>query len=91
MFGGVLNLATSDSFETDGTYGDKTDTYKLALYWATNRRMWSLSRNIEMTITMDDDVQGNLPVTVCYLGTYRYWDLPPRTIGISRNIVGLEN
>lgn len=91
MFGGVIDLATSETFEAAGAYEDKTATYKLALYWATNRRMWSLSRSIEEAIAPEDDCHLSLPVKINHIGTYRYWDLPLQTIGICRDFVEVED
>lgn len=76
MFGGVMELASGGDFEVTG-YDDKAATWKLALYWATNRRMWSLSEDIEENIDLDDEGDlRDLPVRIEYIGTYPYWDLP---------------
>jgi len=63
-FGSLLEA--SESFEADGddreSYADKAATWKLALYWATNRRFWSCSQSITEGIdpnehTQDPDVR----------------------------------
>jgi len=45
-FGALMD--TSESIETpDDTHEDKAATWKLALYWATEKKFWSCSRDIE--------------------------------------------
>jgi hypothetical protein len=53
-FGELLNVSSksSDSYETH----EKTETWKLALYWATNRRFWSISRGIQNAIDRDESL-----------------------------------
>jgi hypothetical protein len=58
-FGSLLDA--TDSFEQDDdereTYADKAATWKLALYWATNRRFWSCSKTITDGIDPNDHLQ----------------------------------
>ncbi|WP_245683195.1 hypothetical protein [Halovenus aranensis] len=58
-FGALLD--TTESFEQPederGSFGDKAATWKLALYWATNRRFWSCSKNITRGIDPNDHTQ----------------------------------
>lgn len=54
MFGGVMQMATAGNFDVAGAYAEKAATYKLALYWATDRKMWSISKDIEESIDLDD-------------------------------------
>ncbi|NHX41336.1 MULTISPECIES: hypothetical protein [Haloarcula] len=58
-FGSLLDA--TESFEQDAddreTYADKAATWKLALYWATNRRFWSCSRSITEGIDPSDHLQ----------------------------------
>jgi hypothetical protein len=115
----LLNDEELDADSHDG----KSALWKLAMYWATNRQFWSISRTIEEDIVLDDQldsevrrgvhdctktsvlyhsdladdghacypdldlqndrvqsavhdiVRGTL-VSVDYLGTFAYWDLP---------------
>jgi hypothetical protein len=59
-FGSLLD-ATESFEEPDDekreSYGDKAATWKLALYWATNRRFWSCSRSITEGIDPNDHTQ----------------------------------
>ncbi|RXK51772.1 hypothetical protein [Halorientalis pallida] len=58
-FGSLLDA--TESFETEDdereTYADKAATWKLALYWATNRRFWSCSESITKGIDPNDHTQ----------------------------------
>ncbi len=49
---GSLRAAASESFDDarDGSYADKAATWKLGIYWATGRRFWSISKDIERGI-----------------------------------------
>jgi hypothetical protein len=90
MFGGVADLATDGAFHVEGAYEDKAATYKLALYWATNRRMWRISRNIEEAID-PEETEVELPVQIRFIGTYRYWDLPSKTVAETRELASVED
>lgn len=48
-------LDDPDFEEKVATDGDKSTWWKLALYWATNRRFWSPSRTIRRDIKLDGD------------------------------------
>jgi len=58
-FGSLLDA--SESFEEDEdereSYADKAATWKLALYWATNRRFWSCSQSITEGIDPNEHTQ----------------------------------
>ncbi len=58
-FGSLLDA--TESFEQGDedreTYADKAATWKLALYWATNRRFWSCSQSITEGIDPNDHLQ----------------------------------
>jgi len=58
-FGSLLDA--TESFEQGDddreTYADKAATWKLALYWATNRRFWSCSESITEGIDLNDHLQ----------------------------------
>ena len=64
-FGSLLDLAESfeePDAEEHNAFADKAATWKIALYWATNRRFWSCSREITEGIktnehTRDPDVR----------------------------------
>jgi hypothetical protein len=90
-FGGLLDLATSEGFEADGKYAEKAETYKIALYWATGRKMWSLSRCIEEEIAPEEPEEVDLPVVVEFLGTYLFWDLPAHVLSAARPLAELED
>lgn len=90
-FGGLMNLATSEEYEAEGKYADKAETYKLGLYWATGRKMWSLSRDIEEEIAPEEPEEVDLPVVVEFVGTYLYWDLPAQVLSAARPLAELED
>lgn len=90
-FGGVLDLATGEDFEAEGKYVDKAETYKIAMYWATGRKMWSLSRDIEEAIAPDEPEEVDLPVVVEFVGTFLYWDLPAQVLSAARPLAELED
>ena len=52
-FGSLLGAAGTESYDGD-SYSDKVATWKLGLYWATNKRFWSVSRDIEKGIEKHD-------------------------------------
>lgn len=56
---GALRDAASESFEEsrEGSYADKAATWKLGLYWATGRRFWSISRDIEKGIERPESIR----------------------------------
>ncbi|QPV63181.1 hypothetical protein I7X12_00670 [Halosimplex litoreum] len=58
-FGSLLDA--TESFEAGDddreSYADKAATWKLALYWATNRRFWSCSKAITKGIDTNDHTQ----------------------------------
>lgn len=56
---GSLREASSDSFDDarEGSYADKAATWKLGLYWATNRRFWSISKDIEKGIERHETIR----------------------------------
>jgi hypothetical protein len=58
-FGSLLDA--TESFEAGDddreSYADKAATWKLALYWATNRRFWSCSESITEGINPNDHTQ----------------------------------
>ncbi|QRG24179.1 putative Rep protein [Haloferax virus Halfgib1] len=57
-FGSLLEASESfeDAKESD-SYADKAATWKLGLYWATGRRFWSISRDIEKAIERPEHLQ----------------------------------
>lgn len=82
-FGGILELATDGGIDVEGAYSEKSSAYKVAMYWATNRRLWSISRDIEQGIKVDDDEQ-DLPIRIRFLGAYPFWDLPSHVLLVAR-------
>jgi hypothetical protein len=54
-FGALLD-AGEESYDGDG-YADKISTWKLGMYWATNKRFWSVSRDIQKGIERHDHMQ----------------------------------
>jgi hypothetical protein len=58
-FGALLEETDSFAVSDDDreTYADKAATWKLALYWATNRRFWSCSETITRGIEPNDHTQ----------------------------------
>jgi hypothetical protein len=58
-FGSLLDATESfqKSDEERYSYADKAATWKLALYWATNRRFWSCSQNITRGIDPNDHTE----------------------------------
>lgn len=51
----LQNLESLDDPSWTGETQGKSAWWKLALYWATQRRFWSPSRNIRQRIKLDDD------------------------------------
>ncbi|MFC6863645.1 hypothetical protein ACFQGE_09235 [Halomicroarcula sp. GCM10025817] len=58
-FGSLLDATETfaESEDNRETYADKAATWKLALYWATNRRFWSCSKSIAEGIDPNDHLQ----------------------------------
>ena len=58
-FGSLLDATESfaESEDDRETYADKAATWKLALYWATNRRFWSCSKPITEGIEPNDHLR----------------------------------
>ncbi|WP_026190079.1 hypothetical protein [Halomicrobium katesii] len=58
-FGSLLDATESFEAGNDGreSYADKAATWKLALYWATNRRFWSCSESITEGIDPNDHTE----------------------------------
>lgn len=83
-FGAVLDLATSESFVAESTKGGNSAAYKIALYWATGKRMWSCSKDIEQAIKPEEDESEDLPIIIEFIGAYPYWDLPASVVSNSQ-------
>lgn len=83
-FGAVLDLATSESFEADGAYAEKSSSWKIAMYWATGKRMWTCSKEIEQAIEPEDDEPEDLPIVIEFVGAYPFWDLPASVVSNSQ-------
>ena len=83
-FGGVLDLATGESFETEGAYAEKSSSWKIAMYWATGKRMWTCSETIEQAIEPEDDDPEDLPIIIEFVGAYPFWDLPASVVSNSQ-------
>ncbi|MEA5407705.1 hypothetical protein VB773_09085 [Haloarculaceae archaeon H-GB2-1] len=58
-FGSLLEASESfaESEDDRETYSDKAATWKIALYWATNRRFWSCSKPITEGINPNDHLK----------------------------------
>ena len=82
-FGATLEVATDGGIDVEGAYEDKSAAYKVAMYWATGKRLWTLSKEIEAGIELDEGDEAPLPVVVRFLGAYPFWDLP---ISVTVNI-----
>jgi hypothetical protein len=54
-FGSLMEAAGTET--NDDSYAHKAATWKLGLYWATNKRFWSVSRDIEKGIEIPDSMQ----------------------------------
>jgi hypothetical protein len=50
VFGGLMQQVSSMGVPDDGRYEDKAASWKLALYWATERQFWSMSKDLEHAI-----------------------------------------
>jgi hypothetical protein len=59
-FGSLMESASMEVPED--SYQDKTATWKLALYWATQRRFWSLSRDTRHAITPNEHCRESADV-----------------------------
>lgn len=51
-FAGLLDESGEDLDDLDG-YGDKYQSWKLGMYWATGKQFWSISRSLEQSIDPD--------------------------------------
>ena len=80
VFGGLPAGSADDN---------KADAYKIALYWATGKRIWSCSKEIEQAIEPEED-ESDTRVIVEYVGAYPYWDLPAGLISESRPMAEFE-
>ncbi len=58
-FGAMLDASESFVSDEPEAYSDKTATWKLGLYWATNRRFWSISKDIEQGIKKHDHIRDS--------------------------------
>lgn len=83
-FGAVLDLATSESFVADGAYAEKSSSWKIGMYWATGKRIWSCSRDIEQAIEPEEDEPEDLPIIIEFIGAYPFWDLPASVVSNSQ-------
>ncbi|WP_336327884.1 hypothetical protein [Halovenus sp. HT40] len=50
VFGGLMEQNGSIDVPDDHRYSDKAATWKLALYWATQKQFWSMSERLENSI-----------------------------------------
>jgi len=50
VFGGLMESSGSIEEPDDDRYSDKMASWKLALYWATEKQFWSMSRRLENCI-----------------------------------------
>jgi len=88
-FGSLLDA--SESFEESDdereTYADKAATWKLALYWATNRRFWSCSKEITEGINPSNhlrEVDVREAVRQCSLDSVRAASEPSISDSLAR-------
>jgi len=56
-FGGLLDASDESLDADDDRFEDKAASWKLALYWASNRRFWSISRDIERGIEIPEHIR----------------------------------
>ena len=56
---GALMTASDGLTPNDGTHEDKAETWKLALYWATERRFWSLSQHTRLAISPNEHIRDD--------------------------------
>ena len=73
-FGSLLDATESFEESDSDSFADKAATWKLALYWATNRRFWSCSQSISDGIKPNDhlhDADVREAVRWCSLDSVR--------------------
>jgi hypothetical protein len=84
VFGGTASLALGRDFNAETTTGCKSASYKIALYWATGKRIWTCSKDIEQAIEREEDESEDLPIAIEFVGAYPYWDLPASVVSNSQ-------
>jgi hypothetical protein len=84
VFGGTASLALGKDFTAESSVGEKSAAYKIGLYWATNRRIWTCSKDIEEAIEPDEEESEDLPIQIEFIGAYPFWDLPASVVANSR-------
>lgn len=84
VFGGTASLAMGKDFNAETSTGRKSASYKIALYWATGKRIWTCSKDIEQAIEPEEDEPEDLPILIEFVGAYPYWDLPASVVSNSQ-------
>jgi hypothetical protein len=59
-FAALLEESGHNLEEFDDSYSDKISAWKLALYWATGKQFWSISRRLEEKIDRNDQLDDDL-------------------------------
>jgi hypothetical protein len=73
IYGGILNLLDSD--EEAINYDETAEAWKVGMYWATEKKVMSMSRGLEETVTVDD--QQELSISqLDFVGVYHIDDVP---------------
>lgn len=94
VYGGILQVGTEEADpDAGGAYEDTADTWKLAVYWATGRKIKTASRDLRQAVEIEDDEESQLMdmIRECrykFVGAWRTPDLP---LHIYRKAVDFED
>lgn len=81
IYGGMLDLLEDtpelEDLDLDDKYADKAEAWKVGAYWATGKRIMSMSRGLEDEVLRDDGLDYSLP-SHQFLGAYHENDVPTR-------------
>lgn len=95
VYGGILETGTDENLEERDVYEDKADVWKLALYWATRRKIRTGSRDLRQAVEDDhgEDDTGDELLSIMraceyeVVGAFQEPDIP---IHIWRELVDVE-
>lgn len=95
MYGGILDHGTDESIAGDDRYEETADLWKIAMYWATGRKIRTESRDLRQAVEADRDKDENWEelmgvIDECryrVVGTFRVENIPRY---IQRDMVSLE-
>jgi hypothetical protein len=89
IYGGMLDLLEDapELEDSEDKYAEKAEAWKVGAYWATGKRIMSMSRGLENEVLRDDGLDYSLP-SHKFLGAYHAEDVPTR---LWRDSTPMEN